>query len=175
MNAGEGRWLRHCSRSVYLAAHREQDSMDRHIVLFAASLVLATAASFPTTGTGLQTGARGEERLIVHEWGTFTSVIDQSGAELVWRPLSGPTDLPGFVYGIGANGRRSGDRNNPAIKLSLNAKIRMETPVVYFYADRETSASLKVEFPQGYVTEWYPASTRAGTGIRWESFKISPG
>jgi hypothetical protein len=119
--------------------------------------------------------SRTQNHIIVHEWGTLTSVIDETGAAMAWRPLSAPSDLPGFIYGIGADGRRPGARNNPQLKLDLTAKIRMETPVVYFYTDRETSASLRVEFPQGYVTEWYPAGAKTGRGIGWEGFKILPG
>ena len=40
--------------------------------------------------------------LVVHEWGTFTSVSGSDGVSLEWRPLSGPSDLPSFVYGSSA-------------------------------------------------------------------------
>jgi hypothetical protein len=32
----------------------------------------------------------------------------------------------------------------------------METPVLYFYTQRALYANVKVSFPQGLVTEWYP-------------------
>jgi hypothetical protein len=32
----------------------------------------------------------------------------------------------------------------------------METPVMYFYSPRELDASVRVAFPQGLITEWYP-------------------
>src|SRR5438093_13586661 len=55
------------------------------------------------------------------------------------------SDLPGFVYvGIPTG--------------LLTATVRMETPVLYFYADRETVASVRVDFPGGQITEWYPAA-----------------
>ncbi|HEX5734023.1 MAG TPA: hypothetical protein VF131_14415, partial [Blastocatellia bacterium] len=37
-------------------------------------------------------------RLIVHEWGTFTSIADRDGAGVEWRALGGTSDLPSFVY-----------------------------------------------------------------------------
>src|SRR3989442_14914175 len=39
----------------------------------------------------------GENRLVVHEWGTFTSIAGKDGVALEWRPLNGPTDLPKFL------------------------------------------------------------------------------
>jgi hypothetical protein len=35
--------------------------------------------------------------LVVHEWGTFTSVAGRDGAAMEWAPLSGTPDLPCFV------------------------------------------------------------------------------
>lgn len=30
----------------------------------------------------------------------------------------------------------------------------METPVIYFYTDKDTRVSVKVDFPKGWITEW---------------------
>ena len=40
--------------------------------------------------------------------------------------------------------------------LAHAGTVSLETPVLYFYTDRETKASVKVDFPKGWVTEWYP-------------------
>jgi hypothetical protein len=37
----------------------------------------------------------------------------------------------------------------------------METPVLYFYSDRELTADVSVHFPQGIITEWYPDKSAA--------------
>jgi hypothetical protein len=37
----------------------------------------------------------------------------------------------------------------------------METPVIYFYSPREITASVKVQFPHGVITEWYPKGDNA--------------
>src|SRR6266576_7086211 len=68
---------------------------------------------------------------IVHEWGTFTSIAGKDGVALEWRPLNGSSDLPKFVHtmqkeGFGLRHSRSKDQ--------ISALIRMETPVIYFYA-----------------------------------------
>ncbi len=40
--------------------------------------------------------------LTVHEWGTFTSVADETGDGVRWVSLRPPADLPCFVYHLGA-------------------------------------------------------------------------
>ena len=41
-------------------------------------------------------------------------------------------------------------------KGSLSGTVRMETPVIYFYAPREMSVNVSVRFRQGVITEWFP-------------------
>jgi hypothetical protein len=36
----------------------------------------------------------------------------------------------------------------------------METPVLYFYTNRETTLSVHVSFSKGFITEWYPHASR---------------
>jgi hypothetical protein len=113
-----------------------------------------------------------ENRLIAHEWGTFTSIAGIDGAALEWRPLNGASDLPTFVYQI--KERTKGLRHNYATKNSYESLIRMETPVIYFYADRETVVSAKVDFPGGKITEWFPQARNVATGIDWGRFTVLP-
>ena len=47
----------------------------------------------------------------------------------------------------------------------------METPVVYFYTDRETKVSVKVDFPRGWITEWYPFAARRTEQLGTEGFE----
>jgi hypothetical protein len=66
----------------------------------------------------------------------------------------------------------------------------METPVIYFYADRPVSASVTVGFPSGLFTEFYPKAdvvqsptfanvlvTQPGfpARISWKSVSVQPG
>ncbi|MBZ5617286.1 MAG: hypothetical protein LAQ69_00945 [Acidobacteriia bacterium] len=131
--------------------------------------------------------------LTVHEWGTFTSVAGEDGSAIDWDALGGKDDLPGFVN----------DSGNRCTKWRLTGTVRMETPVLYFYSPRELDAHVKVLFPQGLITEWYPqaeyevyqksrsdgsvsrlapnlngidTSLRSLTGgIEWKNIKIQPG
>jgi len=38
----------------------------------------------------------------------------------------------------------------------LSGTVRMETPVIYFYAPQATTVDVSVRFPAGLETEWYP-------------------
>src|SRR5262249_46252036 len=86
-------------------------------------------------------------------------------------------DLPSFVY-YPINEMGKGGR------LRHGGLVSMETPVVYFYADRDTKVSLKVDFPKGWITEWYPFAHEVpqqtpknekagGQSIRW-NVKLTP-
>ena len=48
----------------------------------------------------------------------------------------------------------------------------METPVIYFYSGRDIKASVKVGFPQGRITEWYPQARVTGQVISWCGFGV---
>jgi hypothetical protein len=88
--------------------------------------------------------------LTVHEWGTFTSVAGEDGSATDWDALGCKSDLPGFVNDFGYRG----------FKWRLGGTVRMETPVMYFYSSRELDAHVKVAFPQGLITEWYPRASK---------------
>ncbi|MGA2589084.1 MAG: hypothetical protein ABSH32_04145 [Bryobacteraceae bacterium] len=117
--------------------------------------------------------------LTVHEWGTFTSVAGPDGQAIEWLPLTGSTDLPGFVEHFRDGG----------FKCGLGGTVRMETPVLYFYSPHDTTVSVKVAFAKGLITEWYPHASAVapeGSGvmlsrgnvngsIRWDRVHLLPG
>jgi hypothetical protein len=88
--------------------------------------------------------------LTAHEWGTFTSVAGPDGRAVEWCPLTGSTDLPSFVEHFRSAG----------FKRGLRGTVRMETPVLYFYAATEETVSVRVSFAKGVITEWYPHASR---------------
>jgi hypothetical protein len=118
--------------------------------------------------------------LTVHEWGTFTSIAGTEGQAVEWSPLTGSTDLPGFVEHF----------RNPGFKLGLRGTVRMETPILYFYDSREETVSVKVSFAKGIITEWYPHASAVeptkilfdgslsrphpGGSIAWDSVTLTP-
>jgi hypothetical protein len=118
--------------------------------------------------------------LTAHEWGTFTSVAGEKGQAVEWSPLTGSTDLPGFVEHF----------RNAGFKLGLRGTVRMETPVLYFYDSHEETVSVRVSFAKGVITEWYPRASRvepvaslndaslfskqADGNIAWDSVTVAP-
>ena len=104
----------------------------------------------------------GEENpgdLVVHEWGTFTTVAGWNGETVPWSPTT-PDPLPGFV-------RRPDTLRQPvrgfATKRSA-ALQRMETPVIYFYSEEPRTVSVSARFAdrQGNLTEWFPSADAPG-------------
>ena len=94
-------------------------------------------------------GARlNDDGLTVHEWGTFTSVADSNGGPAEWNTLGCVSELPHFVT----------ERAFRGGKVSFNGTVRMETPVLYFYSSHNVDTNVKVSFPNGLITEWYPAA-----------------
>jgi hypothetical protein len=111
------------------------------------------------------------DTLVAHEWGTFTSVASEQGYPVEWAPWLGPSDLPCFVERM----------DGKDWKVILKGLVRMETPVLYFYSSRPTTLSVHVDFPQGWITEWYPKAKVAAGGqfsrgkIGWDSVEVLPG
>jgi hypothetical protein len=134
------------------------------VVLIAAGMALAATR---VTSKPMAPG------LTVHEWGTFTSIAGKDGAAVWWRAQEGPTDLPCFVVRDSAN-----------FKRSVLGTVRMETPVLYFYAQDNITVQVKVRFRQGVITEWFPPAAVAidnaarrdfeGT-LAWNDVKVMPG
>jgi hypothetical protein len=98
---------------------------------------------------------------VAHEWGTFTSVQGGDGVLLDWRPLE-TSRLPNFVYNWNHPGlnRQPGAPLGP--KTAMVTLQRMETPVIYFYSPRKQSVDVSVQFPHGFITEWYPQAAEIG-------------
>lgn len=142
------------------------------IVSFLAVAVFAVVVKVRRTSTANDSSVAPPTNLIVHEWGTFTAIAGKNGVALEWRPLNGSSDLPKFVHTIQQGG--DGLRHSFS-KDTLRAQIRMETPVLYFYANRELNVSAQVDFPKGKITEWFPQARNVEQGINWGTLKVSPG
>lgn len=87
---------------------------------------------------------------VVHEWGTFTTFSGSNGVHMDFRPLL-DQELPWFVMD-----RASQSGQIWLGKGRVRSRVRMETPVTYFYTDVERTVSAKVRFPKGLLTEFYP-------------------
>ena len=83
---------------------------------------------------------------MVHEWGTNTVVVGSDGSLQRGLHHEGD-DLPSFVY----------DRMKEAGLCRIPSVDKMETPVDYFYSDTALEAKVRVDLPEGVLTQWYPA------------------
>ena len=96
---------------------------------------------------GLLAGAT--QALEVHEWGTFTVLSGSGASQVLWyAPTGDIARLPAFVHPGAFFGGKSLARN----------RIRMETPVIYFYPEKPMPVSVEAVFAEGQVTETFPYS-----------------
>ena len=134
------------------------------VVTLTIAVTLATARAFSTPADPVP--------LVAHEWGTFTSIAGADGAAMQWSPQGGQSDLPCFV-----------ERSIFNVKGWLTGTVRMETPVIYFYAPRQVSVNVDVSFHDGLMTEWYPRAASDGDAfgtsawegrLTWSRVLVSP-
>ena len=154
------------------------------ILSFSLASLAFSGSADPRPKSPRQSASGGDSDLAVHEWGTFTSVADRSGQAVTWHPLDGVYDLPEFVEHF----------RSLNFKVSLQGRIRMETPVLYFYSSRPVTVSARVGFASGIITEWYPHAShvepdpqkvlderalyhwlQVDGGIEWDSVSVEPG
>jgi len=94
---------------------------------------------------------RAAEEMTVHEWGTFTSVHASDGTRLSGLERE-EHRLPNFVRSHAGFSPADKGWNRPV----KNVTIKMETPVLYFYASREIPVKVEVGFHGGSISQWYP-------------------
>jgi hypothetical protein len=110
-----------------------------------------------------ETPASDAGKLVVHEWGTFSTFSGSDGKNLKFNPYD--NDLPGFVHGYLQRDSKAGPKGG---------SISLETPVIYFYPDRPLTVSVRAEFPKGTLTEWYPHAGRTDKKLSWEGVRVVP-
>jgi hypothetical protein len=150
----------------------EGDTMTRR--LFFLGLVLIYC------GTSAQALAA-DVPLVVHEWGTFTSLQDESG-----RELSGiNTDdepVPHFVHNLNRfllsrpvlSSLHWQYRQKGAPRVHPFVTMRLETPVIYFYPQQPLHEPLDIDvsvrFRGGWLTEFFPLAQAETPRLKDNSF-----
>jgi hypothetical protein len=149
--------------------------MRSHRILYCslASILAGLLLAFPL----LVKAAAGDDTWIVHEWGTFTCLQDETG-----RAIGGiNTDdepLPAFVHNV------MQQLVAPATNLPVNiiskglpfarrcyfpVTMRLETPVLYFHPPARSPARQNVDvdvaFNGGWLSEYYPRADAVAPGI----------
>ncbi len=108
--------------------------------------------------------------LVVHEWGTFTTLQDESGRLLRGINID-DEPLPDFVHRVRwGSAEQEAYAQKGVARSDSDVNMRLETPVMYFYspAGLKTPLTLDVEvsFPGGWLTEFYPLATSGATGLK---------
>jgi hypothetical protein len=130
--------------------------------------------------------------LEIHEWGTFTSLQDEAG-----RTLGGINSddepVPGFCHDanwalVARPSELPPVADKGAARCHPDVTMRLETPVLYFHLPPGESmpqtASVKVSFRGGWLTQFYPAAETSGlanmdrltetatSSLSWNDLKI---
>lgn len=119
-------------------------------------------------------------RLVVHEWGTFTALQDETG-----RCLDGiNTDdepVPNFVHRLAGGSLVQTTSEVPGFLFQgapfacPNVTLRLETPVIYFHPAENENApaevNVKVSFRGGLLTEYFPKPERAEPAVDFNQRK----
>lgn len=117
-------------------------------------------------------GAATASAYTLHEWGTFTTVAGSDGVLLEGLERE-EAPLPAFTYshfglengnpprGLPEIARRHGAVPAFAMHKGLGrplagVTVKMETPVIYFHADRAFDVEVEVGFPGGTISQWFP-------------------
>lgn len=92
---------------------------------------------------------------VAHEWGTFTSMVGTNG--IVLDGLHHEEEaLPKFVHDLLKTQAFGVTKTKmPASRVTQ----KMETPVIYFYADDPLRVQVRVWFQQGLMTQFFPLPT----------------
>jgi len=140
--------------------------------------LLLSVLATPSGGSACnpQRASGSDPGYVLHEWGTFTTIAGADGVVLEGLTYD-DHQLPDFVY------QRARCRDG-----FEGVRCKMETPVLYFYSDRERELSVRVGFQPGLLTQWYPqvhgvfppageeASALRGGSLDWGRIRVlAPG
>src|ERR1017187_2476278 len=118
--------------------------------------------------------AGAQEKWAVHEWGTFTSLQDETG-----RAIGGiNTDdepVPAFVHRLDGFALLRPSEVPPSFNKGApschpDVTMRLETPVIYFHPPESVSnvqtINVAVKFRGGWLTEFYPGARANAPGLK---------
>lgn len=106
-------------------------------------------------------------KLVVHEWGTFTSLQDGKGGTVAGVNTD-DEPVPSFVHSLGgmpsahsemAPAFQAMTTKGGVPRLHPDVTIRLETPVMYFYlpkGKKSLTTDVDVSFRGGWLTQYYP-------------------
>jgi hypothetical protein len=124
------------------------------------------------------------DRMIVHEWGTFTTLQDDEGKELFGINID-DEPVPDFVHNLEPYILNTPvlthdywlSRQKGAPRFHPQVSMRLETPVIYFYPPANAwlplKLDVKVKFKGGWLTEFYPNAAVRIPGAEDKAFDFT--
>lgn len=117
-----------------------------------------------------------EKKLVVHEWGTFTSLQDETG-ESIGGINTDDEPVPQFVRRLAHGFFLNPSEAPPAFfqgapRCHPDVKMRLETPVIYFYPAPGAVLEpfeVRVAFHGGWLTEFYPDADARAPGFDFDA------
>ena len=131
---------------------------------------------------------KGNDGLIVHEWGTFTTLQDEDGRELSGINID-DEPVPRFVHDVNPallaspvlTSTHWEYRMKGAPRAHPLVTMRLETPVIYFYPPKGVTEpfpiDVNVKFRGGWLTQFYPHAVFSAPQLETGSFdfgKLTP-
>lgn len=140
---------------------------------------LAAAGAAGLAGLSSASAARRSDRFLAHEWGTFTTLQDETGTELHGINID-DEPVPEFVHNLNPyllsrpllSSRHWQYRQKAAPRHHPLVTMRLETPVIYFYppSPAEMTVDVRVRFRGGWLTEFYPTAAPHAPLLKEGSF-----
>jgi hypothetical protein len=138
-----------------------------------ATLLLSTALSAQPTPA---------KPVVVHEWGTFTTLQTPEGKELGGLNVD-DEPVPEFVHQSAqlVSSERPNDppQKSPSGGTMSAVTLRLETPVLYFHLPeklKQLTVDVDVRFKGGWLTQYYPDAKSVSPGLapNARDSKLSP-
>lgn len=120
-------------------------------------------ALVPAVWAGGEACERAQRDLVVHEWGTFTSVQGSRGVALEGLHQE-EERLPGFVYSRAeVQECPLRDKGYKGLEVPVRRVTqKMETPVIYFHTKTPQRVRVRVDFVKGLISQWFPVTDTLG-------------
>jgi hypothetical protein len=144
-------------------------------------LVVTCSLSFASPATAEESSAHKKpDRLVIHEWGTFTCLQDETG-QAIYGINTDDEAVPEFVHRIADLIPRPSELA-PVYKKGVpqshrQVRMRLETPVVYFHPPANmklpVNASVQVDFQGGWLTEYFPKAAVNAPGLNQGNFRFA--
>ncbi len=135
-------------------------------------IIFCFALVFTVSLCAVRAGEKKQAPLVVHEWGTFTSLQDEQG-NAIGGINTDDEPVPYFVGNLGAE-LLFPPTQAPAFLVKSapeclpDVTMRLETPVIYFHPPdgwKSQRIDVQVQFRGGWLTEFYPNAAVEVPGI----------